>query len=211
MTREEMYCALEERHGAEFQKKLSETSVAVCGLGGLGSNIATALARMGVGRLHLIDFDKVDITNLHRQQYFPDQLGQPKIDALGDTIRRIAPYIEVVQTNIRLDSGNICDVLSGDDIICEAMDNADSKAELVNCVLEKMPEKYLICGSGMAGISDANEITTRRITDRFFVCGDGRSDVNDGIGLTATRVMVCAAHQAHKIVQIIRGTAKGEE
>ena len=77
-TREEMYRALEERHGAEIQKKLSEASVAVCGLGGLGSNIAVALARAGVGRLYLYDFDKVDISNLNRQQYFPEQLGMPK-------------------------------------------------------------------------------------------------------------------------------------
>ena len=74
-TKEEMYAALEERHGREIQEKFLAASVAVCGLGGLGSNAAIALARAGVGRLHLIDFDSVDTSNLNRQQYFPDQLG----------------------------------------------------------------------------------------------------------------------------------------
>ncbi len=91
-TKEEMYAALEERHGAEIQKRFAAASVAVCGLGGLGSNVAIHLARAGIGRLHLIDFDTVDITNLNRQQYFPDQLGEYKSQALKDTLQRIAPY-----------------------------------------------------------------------------------------------------------------------
>jgi len=71
-TKEEMYAALEERHGKELQKRFAEASVVVCGLGGLGSNVAVSLARAGIGRIHLIDFDKVDISNLNRQQYFPE-------------------------------------------------------------------------------------------------------------------------------------------
>ena len=94
-SREEMYKALEERHGAEMQKKISEGKIAVCGLGGLGSNVAIALARAGVGQLHLIDFDKVDITNLNRQQYFVRQLGQNKTEALAENIKDIAPYCHV--------------------------------------------------------------------------------------------------------------------
>ena len=66
-TKEEWNNALEERHGKELHTAFSSATVAVCGLGGLGSNIAIALARAGVGRLILIDFDRVDITNLHRQ------------------------------------------------------------------------------------------------------------------------------------------------
>lgn len=203
MTREQYFAALVERHGAELQRKLCAASVAVCGLGGLGSNIAAALARMGVGRLHIVDFDRVDITNLHRQQYFPNQIGQLKTDAMFDTLQRIAPFTDIVRSNVRLNCDNIPKILSGDDIVCEAFDSADCKAELVNCVLEFMPEKFLVCGSGMAGLGDGNLIRTRQITGRFFVCGDGVSDVADGVGLTATRVMLCAAHQAHKVVQII--------
>lgn len=204
-TREEMYAALEERHGAELQRKLSAAKVAVCGLGGLGSNIAIALARAGVGKLHIIDFDRVDISNLNRQQYFPEQLGQLKADALYDTLKRIAPYCEIVRESIKLDEDNIPKLLADDDIIAEAFDKADQKAMLVNCVLENLPEKYLVSGSGMAGISPSNMITTKRIMKRFYLCGDGVSDVDDGMGLVASRVLICAGHQAHAVIRIIAG------
>lgn len=205
---QEIYHVLEERHGAELQKKLSCASVAVCGIGGLGSYIAISLARAGIGHLHIIDFDKVDISNINRQQYFIDQLGQYKTDALYDTLKRIQPYIDVKRTCIRLTENNISHILKDDDIICESFDNAEAKAELVNCVLENMPEKYIVSGSGMAGLSDANKIQTRQITKRFYMCGDGESDIADGMGLVSSRVMVCAGHQAHKIIQIIKESAE---
>jgi sulfur carrier protein ThiS adenylyltransferase len=202
-TREEMYRALEERHGAEIQKKLSEASVAVCGLGGLGSNIAVALARAGVGRLYLYDFDKVDISNLNRQQYFPEQLGMPKNEALADTLKRIAPYCDIVSHQVKLSEENIPQLLGDADIICEAFDKAEQKAMLVNFVLENMPEKYLVAGSGMAGFAPSNMIQTKRVTKRFYLCGDEVSDVDDGVGLVASRVLICAGHQAHAIIRII--------
>lgn len=204
-TKEEMYAALEERHGKELQKKLNDASVAVCGLGGLGSNIAVALARAGVGRLHILDFDKVDISNLNRQQYFAEQLGMSKTDALYDTLKRIAPYCDIRKDCIKLNEDNIPELLADADIIVEAFDKADQKAMLVNCVLENMPEKYLVSGSGMAGIAPSNMITTKRVTKRFYICGDGVSDVEDGMGLVSSRVLICAGHQAHAVIRIIAG------
>lgn len=202
-TKEEIYNVLAERHGAELQKRLSESSVAVCGIGGLGSNIAISLVRAGVGKIHIIDFDKVDISNINRQHYFIEQIGQYKTDALYGTLKKISPYCNVQTDCIRLAENNIPDILKDDDIICESFDNADSKAELVNCVLEKMPEKYIVSASGMAGLHSANAIRTRRITDKFYICGDGESDIADGMGLVSSRVMVCAGHQAHMIIKII--------
>ena len=204
-TEAEMYAALEKRHGAELQKKLSEASVAVCGLGGLGSNIAVALARAGVGKLHIIDFDNVDITNLNRQQYFTGQIGMQKAEALYDTLKRIAPYCDIKRDCIRLTEENIPVLLADEDIIAEAFDKAEQKAMLVNCVLGKMPEKYLVSGSGMAGLAPSNLIRTKRITERFYLCGDGVSDIADGMGLVSSRVLICAAHQAHAVIRIIAG------
>lgn len=204
-TKEEIYAALEERHGKELQKKLSDASVAVCGLGGLGSNIAISLARAGVGKLHIIDFDKVDISNLNRQQYFPEQLGIYKSDALYDTLKRIAPYCDIRKECVKITEGNIPQLLADDEIIVESFDKADQKAMLVNCVLETMPEKYLVAGSGMAGLAPSNTITTKRVTKRFYICGDGVSDVNDGMGLVSSRVLICAGHQAHAVIRIIAG------
>ncbi|HOO05086.1 MAG TPA: sulfur carrier protein ThiS adenylyltransferase ThiF [Ruminococcus sp.] len=204
-SREEMYRALEERHGKELQKKLSEAAVAVCGLGGLGSNIAVSLARAGVGELLLIDFDTVDISNLNRQQYFPEQLGLPKTEALSETLRKIAPYCNIRSAQVKLNEENAPELLADVPFICEAFDRADQKEMLVGCILEKMPEKYLVAASGMAGIGSANTIRTRRITDRLYICGDGESDSAAGLGLVSARVMVCAAHQANMIIRLIAG------
>lgn len=202
-TKDEMYRALEERHGSDFQKKMSKASAAVCGLGGLGSNVAISLARAGIGRLHIIDFDKVDISNLNRQQYFINQLGDFKTKALADTISRIAPHCEIISHCVKLTEENIPELLKNDDVICEAFDSAEQKAMLANCILEKFPEKYLVSGSGMAGMSSANLIKTRKITNHFFMCGDEESDVEEAGSLISARVMVCAAHEALMAIKII--------
>ena len=204
-TKEEMHQALSERHGAELQKKISAARVAVCGLGGLGSNIAIALARVGVGHLHLIDFDRVDITNLNRQQYFVRQLGLLKTDALQETLTDIAPYCDITTNSVKITEDNFAQLLEKEDIICEAFDCSEAKAMLVNGVLERFPEKYLLSSSGIAGFGSANTIVTRHVFQHFYLCGDGMSDVNDGIGLVSSRVLACAAHEAHMVIRILAG------
>ena len=202
-TKEEWIKALTERHGNELQQAFSTAVVAICGLGGLGSNIAIALARAGIGKLILIDFDRVDITNLHRQQYKADQIGMYKTDALADNLREIAPYIELEAHTERITEENAVTLLKDADIICEAFDDAECKAMLTNTVLTEMRDKYLVAASGMAGLNDANRIKTRKITSKFYLCGDEESDVANGIGLVSSRVMVCASHQAHTVLRIL--------
>ena len=204
-SKEEMQRTLEARHGKELQAKFTGGTVAICGLGGLGSNIAVALARAGVGRLILIDFDKVDISNLHRQQYQADQIGLYKTEALTENLKRIAPYVEIISYAVRITAENFQELLQEADIICEAFDDAEAKAMLVNGVLEQLHTKYLIAASGMAGLGSANSIKTRRVMERFYLCGDGVSDVADDIGLVAPRVMLCAAHQAQMVLRILSG------
>ncbi len=201
----EMRKAFEARHGQLLQEKFSSACVAVCGLGGLGSNIAVALSRAGIGKLILIDHDRVDVTNLHRQQYKACQVGMYKTDALVDNLREISPYLSYKTYTARITEENAASFIESADIVCEAFDKAESKAMLANLVLEKFPEKYLVAASGMAGIDSANLITTRKITDKFFVCGDGVSDIETSNGLFSTRVMVCAAHEAHAVLRIIAG------
>lgn len=93
--------------------------------------------------------------------------------------------------------------LQGADIICEAFDNAECKAMLTNFVLETMPDKYLVAASGMAGMGSVNTIQTRRVMSRFYLCGDRASDVSEAGSLVASRVMLCAAHQAHTVLRIL--------
>ena len=202
-TKEEWIKALTERHGEELQKAFSTDVVAVCGLGGLGSNIAIHLARAGVGKLILIDFDRVDITNLHRQQYKASQVGMYKTEALAENLREINPYIELITHTERITEDNAITLFGDADIICEAFDDAECKAMLTNTVLSELPDKYLVAASGMAGMGTVNSIRTRKITSKFYLSGDEASDVSDDIGLVAPRVALCAAHQAHTVLRII--------
>ncbi len=197
--------ALIARHGLDLHKRFSSATVAVCGLGGLGSNIAIALARAGIGKLLLIDFDRVDITNLHRQQYKANQIGCYKADALAENLSEIAPYTEIQTVTAKVTEENFTDLLKDADIVCEAFDKAEAKAMLVNGVLKQRPDCYLVAASGMAGMDTPNTIRTRKVMKRLYLCGDEVSDVSDTIGLVAPRVMLCAAHQAHTVLRILAG------
>lgn len=204
-SREEMRQALAARHGADLQARFDAGRVAVCGLGGLGSNVAIALARAGVGHLHLIDFDRVDLGNLNRQQYTVAQLGRYKTDALRETLGQIAPYCEVRTDTLRVTEENLAGLLTADDIICECFDRAEAKAMLVSGVLERFPAKWLVSASGMAGLGSANDIRTRRAFGRMYLCGDETSDSAAGLGLVSARVAVCAAHQANMVLRLLAG------
>lgn len=206
--KEEIINAQIMRHGKELQEKFSASTVAICGLGGLGSLVAISLARVGVGKLILIDFDKVDVTNLHRQQYKACQVGVYKTQALAENLYEIAPYIEIETHNVKIDKNNGVELLKSADVICEAFDNPNCKAMLCDLVFENMPEKYLVSASGMAGLGSGNDVKTRKITDKFYLCGDEVSDVATSMGLFSSRVMLCASHQAHKIVQILADQPK---
>ncbi len=197
--------ALEQRHGKELQDRYSKATVAICGLGGLGSNIAIALARAGIGKLILIDFDRVDLSNLHRQQYKAAQTGMYKTEAILENLKEIAPYLEAEIHTVKIDEENAAWLLHSADVICEAFDNAEAKAMLTDTVFEKMPDKYYVAASGMAGFGSANTIKTRKITSRFYLCGDEESDVVAEGTLFSSRVMICAAHQAHTVLRILAG------
>jgi sulfur carrier protein ThiS adenylyltransferase len=205
VTHEEIQAALLERHGAEVSRKLAAGRVAVCGLGGLGSNIAVSLVRAGVGHLHLIDFDRVDITNLNRQQYFARHVGMPKPDALREVLTAIDPGADLRTDFVKITEDNMEELLGGDAVICEAFDRADQKAMLVSGAMELFPEKPVVSGSGMAGYGSANTIKTRRVSRSLYICGDGVTEPAPGAGLMAPRVAACAAHEANMVIRLLLG------
>ena len=211
LTKEEWLQALIQRHGQDRQERFQKATVAICGLGGLGSNIAISLTRAGIGKLILIDYDRVDPSNLNRQQYKMNQLGMYKTEALAENLREITPYVELEYHTVKMTEDNIKELLQDADIVCEAFDKADNKAMLVNAVLENFSDQIIVSGSGMSGFGSANTIQTRKIMKRLYLCGDGVSDVNDGIGLVAPRVMVCAAHEAHMVLRLLAGEEQTEE
>ncbi|MCB7038856.1 sulfur carrier protein ThiS adenylyltransferase ThiF [Eggerthella sinensis] len=195
--------ALARRIGATERERLAEARVGVAGLGGLGSHIAVMLARSGVGMLHLVDFDRVDESNLNRQHYFREHLGCRKTDALAEQLLRIDPQLELALDCVRVDAGNAAALFAGERIVCEAFDDAACKAELVNALLTGT-EATVVAGNGMAGAGPAEAVVTRRAGRRLYVCGDGATDVADA-ALYAPRVALCAAQQALVAVRLALG------
>ena len=151
----------------------------------------------------LVDFVKVDITNLNRQQYDIADLGTLKTDALTKNIKRFNPFIEITSQCVKVNEDNAAEIFGGYKIVCEAFDKAENKAMLVNSILSECGDTKIVSGSGMAGFGSSNTIVTRKINDRFYLCGDAESDMNDGLALVAPRVAICAAHEANMILRLL--------
>lgn len=200
---DELEALLVSRHTPGVHRRVRDARIGVAGLGGLGSQVAIALARTGFGGLVLADFDVVEPSNLNRQQYFVDQLGQPKVQALGETLRRINPYVQLELHRLRLTPENIPDVFAGCHVLIEAFDRADQKAMLVETALTRLPEAWVVAASGLAGYGPADTVRTHRLAPRLVVVGDLESEAKPGVGLMAPRVGVAAHAQANAALRIV--------
>ena len=192
------------RHTPGVHAKLKEATVGIAGVGGLGSHVALALARSGVGRLVIVDHDVVEPSNLNRQEYCIDHLGMKKVHAMEQVLLRANPFVAVDAHDMFLDEETSREVFRDCDVVVECLDDATMKAEIISSLLSGLPGVRVVAASGLAGSGPANDIVTRR-HERLYMCGDGVSGVAPGKGLLATRVMVCAGHQANQAVRIILG------
>lgn len=204
-AKEELEGLMAARHTPGVHVRLKQAVVGIAGVGGLGSAVAVALARVGVGKLVIADFDVVEPSNLNRQQYFIDQIGWFKVDALVENLARINPYVGVEKHRVLLDPENIPDIFSSCQVVVEAFDRADMKAMLVNRVLEALPRCSVVAASGVAGHGPNNSIVTRSAARRLYLVGDTVSEAAPGNGLMAPRVGIAASHQANQVVRIILG------
>ena len=187
-----------------IRTRLNDRTVGIAGCGGLGSNCAVALARVGVGKLVIADFDKVEISNLNRQYYFSGQAGMPKVQALKEIIYMIDPYILVETHEIVLDRDNITWIFKDCDVIVEAFDKAEMKQMIIQTVSENMQGWPLVCGIGLAGWG-ANKDIGISIYDNIYVCGDGAKEVSDEFPPLAPRVGIVANMQANQVLEILLG------
>ncbi|NDJ27427.1 sulfur carrier protein ThiS adenylyltransferase ThiF [Campylobacter sp. MIT 12-8780] len=201
--KEALEAMMSARHTPKVHNELKKACVAVCGLGGLGSHIAIMLARSGIGKLKLIDFDIIEPSNLNRQAYAIKDLGRFKTEALKEQIAQINPFIEIEIFTIKIDENNIKELFSNCDIVCEAFDSATAKAMLAQNFHKFYPNTTLICASGLAGFGNSNSIQTRKIAQNFYMCGDLVSGAKPGNGLMAPRVNICAAHQANLVLELL--------
>lgn len=181
---------------------LKDKKVGIAGCGGLGSNCAVALARVGVGQLIIADFDVIEESNLNRQYYFYHQLGKKKVFCLKENIALINPDVQVLAHDIELDARDIYNLFKDCDVIVEAFDKAEMKQIMIETIAEYLPKTPLVIGLGMAGWGDSNSIQFRQ-ADNLYICGDEKSEVSEENPPLAPRVGMVAHMQANTVLEIL--------
>jgi len=200
---DELEACMVARHSPKVHAIMKRSTVGIAGLGGLGSNVAIALARMGIGMLVLADFDVVEPSNLNRQQYSMEHLGMLKTEAMALILAEINPYLTVVTWEVVLDEENIPTIFGHADIVVECFDRAEAKAMIIEVVTRSLPDTYLIGASGVAGYGLSNAIQTVRLGEKTYMVGDLCSAAEPGRGLMAPRVGIAACHQANLVVSLL--------
>ncbi len=205
---DELEALMASRHTPGVHAKVKAATVGIAGLGGLGSAIAIALARVGIGRLILADFDVVEPSNLNRQQYFVDQIGLLKTDALVANLRKINPYVVVESHAVKLTPDNILPMFANVDVMIEAFDRADQKAMLMQAFTAQKPDVPFIGASGLAGFGPEETIGVKKMGRSIYIVGDLKTGARPGCGLMAPRVGIAAHMQANLALRLI--VEKGE-
>jgi len=191
----------------KIRLKLKNSSVGIAGAGGLGSNIAVSLARAGIGRLVVVDFDSVEESNLNRQYYFRDQIDMVKVEALRENINRIDESIKVEIFNHRLTKDTMDRPFHDVDVIVEALDNADTKTTFIEEIMQKLPNTPVVGCSGVAGYGKSDRIKTKRLGNLYMVYDKYAKDDDKDV-LVAPRVILMANWQANIVLEIILGEDK---
>ena len=191
----------------KIRKKLKKSSVGIAGLGGLGSNAAVSLARAGIGRLVLVDFDKVEKSNLGRQYYFLNQIGKLKTKALKENIKKIDLKIKVETFNLKLMKGSMETPFKDVDLVIEALDNAKTKADFIEEIMLKFPKKPIVAASGVTGYGNSDRISTKYFKKLNVVYDEEALSSEDDV-LTAPRVALIANWEANLAIEILLGKEK---
>lgn len=191
----------------EIKQHLKHYTVGIAGAGGLGSNVAMHLTRVGIGKLIVADFDVVQESNLNRQFYFRHQLGAKKVEALKTNLLAINPELNIVIHSIKLDALSIREIFNDVDIMVEAFDRAEMKEVIAEVFQTEYPNIPLVMGNGMAGWGKSNEMRVNRFGN-LYICGDGVSEIADELPPLSPRVGICAAMQANVALEILLGNGR---
>lgn len=188
------------RQDKDLSDIFKNTSVSILGCGGLGSNIAMMLARAGIGRINLFDYDRIEYSNLNRQNYSIADLGKKKTLTTKEIIEKAIPYVEIEDFDIFLDENNMNSYIDTADIFIEAFDSKESKRFVFDYFLDHQ-EKHLICASGLSGLGDLEDIKIKRFSNITMI-GDFKSKTDEG--LYAPYLMTIASLEALEALKIIR-------
>jgi sulfur carrier protein ThiS adenylyltransferase len=178
------------------------STVAIAGAGGIGSVVAVSLVRAGVGKLIIADFDVIEPSNLNRQQYFQDQVGMLKVDALKQNLMRINPEAEFIIYDERISEQNISSLFGTADILVEAFDRADQKEMLIECWQSLYPQKPIIAASGLAGWGKTEKLHVHQ-SGNLYICGDEETELEGNCTPLAPRVGIVANMQANLAIQLL--------
>jgi len=204
-TKAEIDSLLSARHTPGIQKVIKQSTIAILGLGGLGSAVAGAMAKIGIGKMLLSDYDVVEPSNLNRQHYFVDQIGMPKTRALHDNLLRMNPSVSLELVEKQLVADDLPVYFGKVDVLIECFDDPAMKAVALRSILGTMKKVAYVGSSGMAGFGSNNTIRTQTIHPGIYLVGDGVSGAQPGQGLMAPRVGIAAHHQANQTLRIILG------
>ena len=181
---------------------LESARVGIAGAGGLGSNCAMHLVRSGVKHITIADFDVVNESNLNRQFFFRDQIGQKKVEAVKANLLRIEPDADIRAVDMRLDASSAREVFADCGIVVEAFDAVDAKVMLVSAFASS--GKKLVTASGLAGWGRSNAMRVRKMGN-IVAIGDGETSVGDGAAPVSPRVGIAAAMEANAVVSLLLG------
>lgn len=187
---------------SNYKNVLKTKTVGIAGCGGLGSNCAVSLARVGIGKLVIADFDIVTEGNLNRQYFFTDQIGQEKAVALRENILCVNSEVKVEEHVVKLDPESIKSLFRDCDVIVEAFDLAEMKQMIIETVLSEMPDKYIVSGVGLAGWGHNDLFKTKQF-GKLFVCGDFEKEVSEVEPPLAPRVGIVANMEANLVMEIL--------
>ncbi|HCT29410.1 MAG TPA: hypothetical protein DIW31_01435 [Bacteroidales bacterium] len=194
----------------KIKQIMQKHTVGIAGAGGLGSNVAMALTRVGIGKLIIADFDVVSESNLNRQFYFSDQIGRVKVETLKENLNRINPDVKIEIHNLKLDADNLLSTFANVDVMVEAFDKADCKQIIVEAFQISKPSTPLILGNGMAGWGKSNEMRVQQYGN-LYICGDNVAEIGPEMPPMAPRVLICAAMQANTVMSILLQKKFGNE
>jgi len=186
--------------GEDNFRKIQNARIGLAGAGGLGSNCACNLVRVGFKRFTIADFDIVEPANLDRQFYFIDQIGMNKVDSLKANLLRINPFLELKMINERIENTNIKELFNDCDVIVECFDKAEYKSMLVSELIYS--GKLIISASGLGGIGSSDDIRVHKIKKNLIIIGDLKSDIDRAPALSP-RVNVAAAKQADVVLEFV--------
>lgn len=169
--------------------------VGIAGVGGIGSNIAVNLVRSGIRKFTIADFDIVESSNLNRQFYFKDQIGEAKVIMLRENLLRIDPEVDIKVFPERLDNVNITGVFDDCSIIVEGFDSSENKKMLLEAFAGDT--RYVVSANGIAG-SRVDTLSTRKLGNCSII-GDFTTDCKDA-KLYAHKVVAVAAFMTDVIL-----------